>query len=123
MRAAVYVRFLRSLIAEICCPFSIARRCNQRLLDIWDHVEVDLMSWYDSVRSTPFERLSLLQRRDVLRIIGFLLRDLPMSLASWQATTSNSQAERKQLPCAIVRTFYDQGFYSVAGAKYESCLY
>lgn len=101
MSAAVYVRFLRSLIAEICCPFSIARRCNPTLLDIWDYVDIDLMFWCNSVRSIPFERLSLPQRRDVLKVIGFLLHDMPMSLTMWQTTTASKKEEKRKLPQAI----------------------
>lgn len=105
MSAAVYVRFLRSLIAEICCPFSIARRCNDMLLDIWDHVDIDFMFWRKSLRSMPFERLSLPQRRDILKVIGFLLHDIPRSLMMWQATATSEQEEKRKLPGAILGAF------------------
>lgn len=109
MNVAVYVRFLRSLIEEIFCRPSSMRRCKYVFFDMWDHLDIE--PW-GRVNSLLFERLSLPYRRDVLRIIGFLLHDMPQSIMIWQTATFNNPEERKQLPSAIAETFYDQGHCS-----------
>jgi hypothetical protein len=64
------------------------------------------------VRSTPFERLSLSQRREILKVIGFLLRDMPESLMTWQATIACEKEEKRELPGAIAEILYDKSRHS-----------
>jgi hypothetical protein len=102
MNAAVYVRFLRSLIEEIFCRPSGTRRCIHILIEIWSLLDTNIESWYHFKKPPLFELLSFPQRCDVLKAIGFLLKDMPMSLKTWQMPTDNN--EKRQLPAAISET-------------------
>ncbi len=92
MSAAVYVRFLRSLIEELFCRRSVARIDADTLAAIWQ--EVGCQPYVGLSISKPFERLTLEQRRDTLRAVGRLFSDLPSSLqrrmpaAAWGAPFS-----------------------------------
>ncbi len=78
MPAAVYVRFLRSLIEELFCRRSVAGADADTLAAIWE--EVGCQPYVGLSMSKPFERLTLQQRRDTLRAVGRLFGDLPASL-------------------------------------------
>jgi hypothetical protein len=109
MNAAVYVRFLRSLIEEIFCRPSQVRKCRYILLDIWEQLETNLESWYRFKRAWLFELLTFPQRCDVLKAIGFLLKDLPMSLREWQMPMNDKQNGKRQMPSAIAETLLADG--------------
>src|SRR5713101_2240798 len=78
MDAAVYVRFVRSLIEELFCRRSVAGADADTIAAIWE--EVGCRPYAGLMMSKPFEQLTLQQRRNTLRAVGRLLGDLPASL-------------------------------------------
>lgn len=101
MNACVYVRFLRSLIEEIVCRPSGSRRCKHILIEMIEQLGIDILSWRSSGNSLLFERLPFIMRCHVLKVIGFLLSDLPLNLSSWQSTQYTDKEKRRLLPNAI----------------------
>ncbi len=102
MNACVYVRFLRSLIEEIFCRPSSMRRCKHHiLLEMIELLGIDILSWGSSGNSLLFERLPFSLRCYILKMIGFLLSDLPLSLSRWQTMQYTTEEKRILLPNAI----------------------
>jgi hypothetical protein len=99
MNAAVYLRFLRSLIEELFCRRSAAGSRAHTIATIWK--EVGCRSHAGLMVSKPFERLTLEQRCDTLRAVGRLLSDLPDSLQRHLPLTPWGSRQPRHLPCAL----------------------
>ena len=65
MPAAVYGRFLRSLIEELFCRRGAAGACADTIVAIWE--EVGCPPYTGLTTSKPFERLTRQQQQDTLR--------------------------------------------------------
>lgn len=99
MDAAVYVRFLRSLIEELFCRQGAAGACAETLVAIWK--AVGCRPYASLTVSKPFERLTLEQQRDTLRAVGRLLSDLPDSLQRHMPPTPWERRHYQRLPSAV----------------------
>lgn len=99
MSAAVYVRFLRSLIEELFCRRSAAGADADTLAAIWE--EVGCQPYVGLSISKPFERLTPQQRRDTLRAVGRLLSDLPASLQRRMPPAAWGVLPSQRLPYAL----------------------
>jgi len=99
MGAAVYVRFLRSLIEELFCRRGAAGNCADTIVAIWE--EVGCRPYAGLLMSKPFERLTLQQRRDTLRAVGRLLGDLPASLQRRMPPAAWGLLPSQRLPYAL----------------------
>jgi hypothetical protein len=99
MDAAVYVRFLRSLIEELFCRRGAAGTCAETLAAVWK--AVGCRPYAGLTVSKPFERLTLEQQRDTLRVVGRLLSDLPDSLQQHMPLTSWERRHYQRLPSAV----------------------
>lgn len=99
MDAAVYVRFLRSLIEELFCRRGAAGTCADTLVAIWK--AVGCRPYAGLTMSKPFERLTLEQQRDTLRAVGRLLSDLPASLQPHMPLMAWGSRQPQRLPYAL----------------------
>ena len=99
MNAAVYLRFLRSLIEELFCRRSAAGACADTLAAIWK--EVGCPPYAGLMVSKPFEQLTFEQRCDTLRVVGRLLSDLPDSLQRHMPMTPWKSQYLRHLPHAL----------------------
>ncbi len=99
MDAAVYVRFLRSLIEELFCRRGAAGTCADTLVAIWK--AVGCQPYAGLTISKPFERLTLEQQRETLRAVGRLLSDLPDSLQQHMPLTVWGSRQLQRLPYAL----------------------
>jgi hypothetical protein len=101
MDAAVYVRFLRSLIEELFCRRSVAGADADTIAAIWE--EVGCRPYAGLMMSKPFEQLTLPQRCDTLRAVGRLLSDLPASLQRRMPMMARGNLRPQRLPYALHR--------------------
>jgi len=101
MPAAVYGRFLRSLIEELFCRRGAAGACADTIVAIWE--EVGCPPYTGLTTSKPFERLTRQQQRDTLRAVGRLLSDLPASLQRRRPLIAGEQGPHQRLPYALSR--------------------
>jgi hypothetical protein len=99
MDAAVYVRFLRSLIEELFCRRGAAGNCAETLMAIWK--EVGCQPYAGLSISKPFERLTHEQRHDTLRAVGRLLGNLPASLQRRMPPATWGLLPSQRLPYAF----------------------
>ena len=99
MSAAVYVRFLRSLIEELFCRRSTAGADADTLAAIWE--EVGCQPYVGLSISKPFERLTPQQRRDTLRAVGRLFSNLPSSLQRRMPPAAWGVLPSQRLPYAL----------------------
>ena len=67
--------------------------------------------WYHSKKPLLFELLSFSQRCGVLKAIGFLFSNMPMSLKKWQMLIKSQQGEKRQLPGAIAEILFFSADY------------
>jgi len=99
MPAAVYVRFLRSLIEELFCRRGAAGACADTIVALWE--AVGCRPYTGLMASKPFERLTRQQQRNTLRVVGRLLSDLPTSLQRWMPLTAWRPVQLQRLPYAL----------------------
>jgi hypothetical protein len=99
MDAAVYVRFLRSLIEELFCRRSVAGAAADTIAAIWE--EVGCQPYAGLMMSKPFERLTLQQQRHTLCAVGRLLGDLPVSLQRRMPRVAWGSLSPQRLPYAL----------------------
>ena len=99
MDAAVYVRFVRSLIEELFCRRSAAGAAADIIAAIWE--EVGCQPYAGLRMSKPFERLTLQQQRHTLRAVGRLLGALPGSLQRRMPRGAWGSLSPQRLPYAL----------------------
>lgn len=99
MNAAVYLRFLRSLVEELFCRRSAAGSQANTIATIWK--EVGCRPYAGLMMSKPFERLTLEQRCGTLRAVGRLLSNLPDSLQRYLPLPLWGRRQPRHLPDAL----------------------
>ncbi len=99
MSAAVYVRFLRSLVQELFSTAAAVGKNVQTLDQLWEHAGAP--DWMTRGQLLPFELLPLEIRQVALQVVGWLLRDWPASLAPWQPVKFAKDGRYRSLPMVI----------------------
>lgn len=89
--AAIYCRWLRLLIEELFC----LSRCREEIDQVWYIAGVSLK--LGQLGSVCYEELQLDDRRDTLRVIGFILSELP-TLVEKGKLDLTSRSERINMP-------------------------